>query len=125
MTLNESENGFLLQTVKGIIISVLVTLISVLIFAFVLSVTGLTDKVISPVNQIIKLVSVFLGCVFSVRNDKYFIKGGLIGLFSALLSILLFALIAGAVTSWITVFLDLVFGCLFGIISGMLVCRLA
>ena len=123
MVFEDVENGFLLQTVKGIIIALLITLLSVLIFAFVLSVTNLTDKVIGPANQIIKLVSVFLGCVFSVRNDRYLIKGGLIGLFSALLSVLLFALLSSVIISWISVFLDLVFGCLFGVISGMVVCK--
>ena len=123
MLFEEDKSGFLLQAVKGIIVALLVTLFSVLIFAFVLSVTNLTDKVIGPVNQIIKLVSVFLGCVFSIRNDRYLIKGGLIGLFSALLSILLFALLSNVTISWISTFLDLIFGCLFGIISGIVVCK--
>ena len=125
MFFKESQNGFLLQTFKGIIISVLITLISVLIFAFVLSVTNLSDKVIKPINQTIKLVSVFLGCLFAVRNSGYFIKGGLIGLFSAILSILLFALLSGSVASFLGVIIDVVFGALFGVISGMLVGKLS
>ena len=53
-------SGTVGQIVRGVVTAVLITLVGVLVFAFVLSVTDLSDSVIKPVNQFIKLLSVFL-----------------------------------------------------------------
>ena len=45
------------QIVRGVVTALITTLISVLVFAFILSVTNLGDGVIKPINQIIKLIS--------------------------------------------------------------------
>ena len=84
------RGSFLGQIVRGVVTALLTTLVSVLVFAFILSVTNLSDGVIKPINQIIKVVSVFLGCFLWVREDKGFVKGGLIGLISAILTLLIF-----------------------------------
>ncbi|MBR2337414.1 MAG: TIGR04086 family membrane protein [Clostridia bacterium] len=125
MRIINSENGFLMQILKGVITALIITLISVLIFAFILNVCNLSDKVIKPVNQFIKLISILLSCFVSVKRERFLLKGGLIGFLSAILSALLFALIAGAVTSWLTVFIDVAFGLLMGALSGLIVGKIA
>ena len=120
MRINSGINGFLFQIFKGVVIALLITLVSVLVFAFILSVANLSDKAIKPTNQVIKTVSILLAVVFTVREGGFLIKGGLIGLLSALFSALLFSLIAGVVTSWLTVLIDVGFGFLIGILSGAL-----
>jgi putative membrane protein (TIGR04086 family) len=113
------KGEFFSQIVRGVIAAVLITLISVLTFAFILSIASISDGVIRPVNQIIKLASVFLGCFLSIRDGSLIVKGGLIGLISTLLSALLFGLIAGGVTSVAAILVDVVFGALMGIISAI------
>ncbi len=108
------------QIVRGVVTALLTTLISVLVFAFILSVTNLSDGVIKPINQIIKLISVFLGCFLAIREDKGFIKGGLIGLISAILTLLIFAILAGGVNSWVSAIIDLVCGFITGGLSGVI-----
>ena len=83
MYLNSSLAGAIGQILKGVIIAVLITLVSVLIFAFILSMVSLSDKAIRPINQFIKTLSVLLAVLFSVRGGRFLIKGGLIGLLSA------------------------------------------
>ena len=120
MQLNLGLSSFLWQIFKGVVIAVLITLVSVLIFAFVLSVANLPDKVIKPTNQFIKTLSVLFAVLFTAREGRFLIKGGLIGLLSAFFTVLLFALIASYVVTFLTVLLDLAFGFLTGLISGAL-----
>lgn len=114
------RGSFLGQIVRGVVTALLTTLVSVLVFAFILSVTNLSDGVIKPINQIIKVVSVFLGCFLSVREDKGFVKGGLIGLISAILTLLIFSLLAGGVNSWGSAIIDLICGFIMGGLSGVI-----
>ena len=120
MQLNLGLSSFLWQIFKGVVIAVLITLVSVLIFAFVLSVANLPDKVIKPTNQFIKTFSVLFAVLFTAREGRFLIKGGLIGLLSAFFTVLLFALIASLGVTFLTVLLDLAFGFLTGLISGAL-----
>ncbi len=120
MRSNISSRGFVPQIFKGVTIALLITLASVLIFAFILSAFDLTDKVIMPINQIIKTVSILVGVILSVREGKFSLKGGLIGLLSAFLSFLLFSLIAGSTTSFLTVLVDLIFASCIGLVSGLI-----
>ena len=113
-------SGTVGQIFRGVVTAVLITLVGVLVFAFVLSVTDLSDSVIKPVNQFIKLLSVFFGCFLSVGRERGLIKGGLIGLLSAVFSVLLFALISGSSISWITVLIDSLFGTAMGCVSGVI-----
>lgn len=122
--LKESQASFGGQILKGVIIALLITLVSVLIFALILSLASLSDKIIKPINQFIKLISVFFGCFLSVRNSRFILKGGLIGLLSALLSGLLFALIAGSGLTFLTLLIDLIFATVMGAISGAITLKL-
>lgn len=124
MQLNLGLSSFLWQIFKGVAIAVLITLVSVLIFAFVLSVANLPDKVIKPTNQFIKTLSVLFAVLFTVREGGFLIKGGLIGLLSAFFTVLIFALIAGSGVTFLTFLLDLTFGFLTGLISGALTSKI-
>jgi len=119
-----NENKFISQVIRGVVTAILITLIGVLIFAFILSVTNLSDGIIKPINQIIKLFAVFLGCFSSVKGEKGFLKGGLIGLISTLITILLFAIISGGLYGVIGVLIDSVCGLIMGILSGAIAVNL-
>ena len=112
------EAKFASQVIRGVVTSILATLIGVLIFAFILSVTNLGDGIIKPINQIIKLIAVFLGCFLSVKGEKGFLKGGLIGLLSTLITIVLFAILSGGIASVLVVLIDCVCGLIMGALSG-------
>ena len=77
MQILSGNDNFFIQVVKGVITALVITLLGVLIFAFVLSVTSLSNQVIKPVNQFIKLLAVFFGCFLSVKEGKGFAKVGL------------------------------------------------
>ena len=108
------------QVLKGVLTAVLITLACVLVFALLLDVTGMSENVIKPVNQFIKLISVFLGTVLFVKGEKGWLKGLLTGLFSSLLSALLFGLISGGASFGISMLIDVLFGAAMGAISGVI-----
>ena len=118
MESSAKKKEFITMCVKSAAATVIITLALVLLFALILSVTGLTDKAIRPVNQFIKLISVFGGAMLFIRGDKGFLKGALSGFIGSVLSALIFGLVAGGVTSVLALIIDLVCGAVMGAISG-------
>ena len=124
MLISSQSKSFFGQVLRGVVTAVLITLICVLVFALVLNFTSLSDEVILPVNQGIKLLAVFLGCFCALNSEGGFIKGGLIGLLSTFFTFLIFALISGGQNFGWGVLIDLVFGLLLGGISGLITARI-
>ena len=116
----ESNGGFLSGIIKGIGLAVIITLAGVLLFAFIIKLACLSSGVIKAVNQFIKILSVFLACIFSVKGGKGLIKGAVIGLISTLITYLIFALMGSGVSFNGGFILDLVFGLIIGAISGII-----
>ncbi len=120
---NTVKNG-LVMVLKGAIITLLVTLIGVLVFAGVVKVASLNANVIKPVNQFIKTLAVFFGCFFSLKGSKGFIKGGLLGLVGTVVIYLVFALIGGNISFGASFLLDLLLGVIVGVVSGIITVNL-
>jgi putative membrane protein (TIGR04086 family) len=112
-------NGFF-QVVKGVVFALAFSLLSAIIFASVLRFSGLSDKVIYPVNQTLKVLSAFLGAVFFVRGEKGLVKGVAIGLLFTALSYLTFSAIGGdfSLSWWIIA--ELVLSALAGVVGGVI-----
>ena len=109
------------ETAKGVVSSVLFTLGAVLLFALVLDLTGADDGIIRPINQIIKSLSVFGGCLLAVRDDKGWLKGLLIGLIASPVSALLFGFVGGGGLSLAGTLVDALCAAVVGGISGILI----
>lgn len=112
------SDGMLWQIIRGVITTVAITLVCVLVFAFVLSVTNLDDGVVKPVNQFIKLLSIFGGAMFSIKGEKGFVKGLITGLVSTIASFLIFGLIGGGLNLGLGLLIDFVCGGVMGGLSG-------
>ena len=110
----------LLEILKGVVISVIVSLVGVLIFAYLIKVFSLSSSVIKPVNQVIKVVAVMLGGLLSIRAPKGLIKGGIVGLMSVESQYLIFGIISKNLSFGVGQMLDLIFGLIMGIIVGVI-----
>ena len=120
MRQNSLEGGFLSTLLKSVILSVLLTLSAVLIFSAVVKSAGLDSNVIKWVNQFIKVVSVFVGCFFSVHGKLGLVKGGLSGILYSVVVFTIFALIAGVSPFGAQLIIDCLFTCAIGAISGVI-----
>ena len=63
------------QIGKGACVSIIFTLAAVLLFALAIKLFSIPSAAITPVNQVIKFLAVFLGCFFCIKPEKAFFKG--------------------------------------------------
>ncbi|HIY45246.1 MAG TPA: TIGR04086 family membrane protein [Candidatus Borkfalkia excrementipullorum] len=115
----QSEGGRAAAEVgKGIALAAVITLALVLVFALFIKLFSIGSSAIMPVNQVIKVLAIFLGCFFCLKPGKTALKGAICGLGTVIVTYFLFAIIAGEISfGWGNV-LDFVFGALAGGISG-------
>ena len=114
------QKNFFMQGAKGVIFGVAFILAGVLLFAFIVEVASLSDKVIKPINQVIKLIAIFGGCAVAIRGEKGFLKGGIIGLAVTIISYVLFGIIGGTFGSFAVILTDSLCGMVMGVISGVI-----
>lgn len=111
----------ILSTLLATCISILISLALILLFAFVIKWFHLPDSAIVPVNYVIKVVSLFIACLFVTRNQKNGLKKGVVvGLLYTLLSTLIFSLLAMQFTFSLSFIYDLLIGMAMGGILGII-----
>lgn len=116
------KNNGILTVFKGALNALIISLIGILLFAFIIKLTSLSDGLIKPINQIIKVISILFGCFIAFKKDgeKTVLKGGLIGLVYIVLAFVLFSLLNGSFEFSITILLDVLFGFVLGTICAMI-----
>ncbi len=123
---NASKKTFWLQILKGSLSAVSISLVSILIFALIIHFTGLSESFIMPINQVIKIVSIFVGTLLALKTNREqgFIKGILIGLFYTVIAYVLFSILSSSISIGVTSLNDLALSSLIGGISGVIVVNL-
>lgn len=116
----KNSNGIIIQSLKATIFSVIVTLMGVLLFALILRFTTLPTSVVKPVNQFIKILSIFLGCFYCLSQGKGILKGIISGIFFALTINLIFSLFSGESIAMGNLALELLFCAVIGAICGII-----
>ena len=118
----EKSGNLLLSIVKGDVVGLCVALVGILIFAFILRFTNISDKIIAPVNQVIKGVSIFFGVFIGLKKHKSMglLSGFLIGLFFTIAAFLVFSILDGAFSFDRTLVNDIIFGSIIGAICGII-----
>ena len=117
---------WILDIVKTVVIAVLISMVSVLVFALIVKSTDIGEDAIGYVNLGIKILSVVVGCLIGFKrgSGSGWLKGLLSGLLYVLISFFVFSLISGAFSlsdlSWV----DVVTGAAVGLISGVLTVNL-
>ncbi len=121
MSENVEKGAFFSSIIKAAALSVIVSLVGALIFALVLSFTNLDGGVIKTVNQFIKILAVFLGCFFFIKDNAGLFKGLIAGAVSAFITYLIFSLVSGVgIKFGLEFFVDLAFTAVIGAISGII-----
>ncbi|MBQ8451484.1 MAG: TIGR04086 family membrane protein [Clostridia bacterium] len=116
-----SNNNVFLCFVKGLIISIILSLVCVLIFAFLLKWFNFNDSVIKTVTFGIKCLSVAVGTLVAVKgNSKGLIKGAIFGIIYICVAFLTFGILAGSMAVDISNLLDLLSCMLVGAIIGVI-----
>lgn len=118
-TLNKNKA---IDYIKGVSCAVLISIVGVLVLAFIYRLTGIGDFVIKIINQVIKVVSIFVGTMVCTKNDKTkgLLKGGIVGFFYTLVTYLVFSLLSSTFSIQINFVYDLLFGIIMGSICGVM-----
>lgn len=116
------KENIIISIMKGAIVSVAVTLVLILAFALIIRFFNVSDNVIFPVNQVIKVVSLFIGmmAVTKGNKEKGLVKGILLGLVYFILSFTVFSILQSSFTFQISNFYDLLLTALMGGIVGLI-----
>ena len=75
------ENNIIARIGKGILIAMIITIVSLIIFSIILANTNITENVVNPVIMIITAISILVAS--SIENTKIkkngLLNGGIIG----------------------------------------------
>lgn len=117
-----NENKSFVTILKGAIYALIISLLGILLFAFIIKLTGLSDRLIKPINQVIKVISILFGCFFAFKKnrEKTLLNGLFIGIVYTILAFLLFSALNGSFNFSKTIFVDILFGGIVGIIASVI-----
>ena len=117
-----SENKTIINILKGVGISFIITLILLTIFSLILTYTKIQDNTIAPVIMIITAISILIGS--SIGNTKIkkrgLINGALIGGLYIITIYLISSILNWRFTLNIQSILMIVIGIIFGILGGII-----
>ncbi len=118
-----SQNNSSLKSIfVGSVVALVVSLLSILLFAFLVKLTGLNDNLIKPINQIIKIVSILIGCLvaFNGETKKTLFLGAIVGIFYIVFAFVLFSALNGEFNFSFSLVFDILFGLAVGIVCAII-----
>lgn len=103
--------GNVVNILKCCLLGIVVTLVGIVVLAFVLKFVDLSSVVISYINDIIKGLAIFttLLCVKKHNSDKLLIKSVFVGIVYALLTFIIFSILNGSFNFSLSFVYDLIF----------------
>lgn len=118
----KKNSSFVINLLKSAFVGVLVSVILVLVFAFVLKFVDLKDAVISVIDEIIKIVSIFMAVIYLIKRSPYKIlyKSALVGAVYIILTFIVFSALRGHYSFGVSTIVDILLGTLTGAIIAII-----
>ena len=106
---------------RGLLLSILVTVVAVIVFALIIGLTDMSDGVIQIVNQVIKVAAIFFGvrAIVPKGAENGIRRGVLLGLIYMGVGVLLYSLLSGQKLTVMSYLTDVLMGIAAGGLSGM------
>lgn len=120
--LKNTDSNNWLGVLKGTFWAIAVSLLCVLVFAFVIKFTSISENLITPINQAIKISSILVGAFIMSKtiHSNGWLWGLILGAMYTLLAFLIFSILNGKFDFNISLLNDLIFGSIIGLISGII-----
>ena len=117
-----NKSSAIMPYIKGATVALIVSLVGILIFAFVLKFIEISEGMINPINQVIKAISILIGVKIALKhtNKLGWLKGALLGIVYTLLAYLIFSFLSSSIMFDQTTLIDMVFGGIMGAICGII-----
>ena len=118
----EKINGnIVINFLKGLIIAMLISFALVIVLAFSLKWFSIDEKLISPLNIAIKIISVVVGAIIAVKGDtKGMLKGIVFGFLYIALAFVSFSFLAKSFSFDLSLLLDVVCSAIAGGLVGII-----
>ena len=119
---NSAKRGAaLFEVIRALVIGIILSLGLVLLAALIIKLFNLPNGAIPVINQVIKGVSILLGCLLSLKNrQNNWLKGMIVGVSYIVLSYIVFSLLDGAFAFGVHLLNDFVLGAVTGLVSGII-----
>lgn len=85
----------ILQSIKMGVLALVFSCIGVLLLALIAKLCGIGDNVLPIVNQVLKVIAVFIAALISIKDEKFLLKAIIGAVIFWLLSFGVFALMGG------------------------------
>ena len=121
VSVKNNKNQFL-SILSGTIVAVAITLVLILLFALIIRFFNVADSWIFPINQVIKVISLFVGTIVVLKKQKKsgFLNGLLISVLYFFLSYIIFSILQGNFAFNLSKIYDLLLTALMGGIIGII-----
>ena len=117
----DRDRGYVFEIVKANIIALIVALVAILLSALIVKLFSVSDGAIPIINQVIKSVSIFIGCLVSLKKpNNGWLRGLICGFIFVWLSFLVFSALEAKFVFGLSLLNDCVLGGISGIISGII-----
>ena len=118
----EDTNSSAIRILKGLIISFIITLLSILIFSIILTYSDISEKIIPIVIIILTFISILIGTIIGVRkiSKNGMLNGAIIGGMYVLLLYLISSLLNTGFAFNTYTILMVIAGIVSGIIGGII-----
>ncbi|WP_251182959.1 TIGR04086 family membrane protein [Anaerocaecibacter muris] len=117
----ERDRGYVFEIVKANIIALIVALIAILVSALIVKIFTVSDGAIPIINQVIKSVSIFIGCLISLKKpNNGWLRGLICGFIFMWLSFVVFSALDNNFVFGLSLLNDSVLGAVAGMISGII-----
>ncbi len=115
------DRGYVFEIVKANIIALIVALIAMLLSALIVKLFSVSDGAIPIINQVIKTVSILVGCLVSLKKpNNGWLRGMICGFIFVWLSYVIFSLLDSHFSFGLSLLNDCVLGTIAGMISGII-----
>ncbi len=116
-----SIKHWIFDILKSLLFSLLISTVLVLVLALISTFTQISDKAVTIINQIIKVISLPIGCLLGIKSQKNgLILGLIIGILYVVLSFGIFSLISGELKFSDVTLYDFLIGIGVGAVGGIL-----
>ena len=111
----------LFNILKAMFVSLIITFACIILFAFVIKWSSLSDNFIRPVNLCIKAISILFGILVLNKNSgKKMIKGVVFAILYTVISFAIFSCLAGTLILGLGLVSDFLFNIVVGVIASIL-----
>lgn len=113
-------NNVFKQITKGALIYIILSILEIILFSLILQAVSLSDITIKIINQVFKILFIFLSCLISVKGKKGILQGAILGLISAILLYVIFLIFKINTFSLKNFILEIIFLSIIGGICGII-----